>query len=79
METSRSKNRNDGMLSTLGPKKVTKIGILNVRTLYESGKIQKLETEMKKYKLDILGVSEVRWTQYVRREKNRRKSNRTPD
>jgi hypothetical protein len=52
------------MLLTLGPKKVTKIGIWNVRTLYESGKIQQLETEMNNYKLVILGVSEVCWNQF---------------
>jgi hypothetical protein len=46
MEIPRSENRTVGMLSTLGPKKVTKVRIWKVRTLYESGKIQQLETEM---------------------------------
>jgi hypothetical protein len=51
-------------LSTLGLKEVTEIGIWNVRTLYEKGKIQQLESEMIDYKLDIPGVSEVRWNQF---------------
>jgi hypothetical protein len=54
----------DETLSTLGLKKVTKIGIWNVRTLYENGKIQHLEAEMNNYKWDILVVSEVCWNQF---------------
>jgi hypothetical protein len=56
METTRNKNRKDETLSTLGLKKVTKIGIWNVRTLYENGRIQQLGAEMSNYKLDIIGV-----------------------
>jgi hypothetical protein len=67
METTRSKSWTDEMLSTLGPKKVTKIGIWNVRTLYESGKIQQLETEMneeeRKTQEDLEEVSNGRGTQ----------------
>jgi hypothetical protein len=52
MEIPRSENRTVGMLSTLGPKKVTKVRIWNVKTLNESGKVQQLETELNKYKVD---------------------------
>jgi hypothetical protein len=40
METMGSNNQTDRMLLTLEQKMVTKIGIWNVRTLYESEKIQ---------------------------------------
>jgi hypothetical protein len=62
MET--SKSRTDETLSTLGLKKVTMIGIWNVRTLRENGEIQQLEEEMNNYKLGILGVIVVRWNQF---------------
>jgi hypothetical protein len=64
METTRSKSWTDETLSTVGLKKVTKIGIWNVRALYVNGKIEQLGAEMNNYKLDILGVSEVRWNQF---------------
>ena len=35
----------------------------NVRTLYQSGKLENLKREMKSLKVNILGVSEVRWTE----------------
>ena len=40
----------------------TKIGTWNVRTLYQDGRLEQLLREMKKYNLDILGISEMRWT-----------------
>jgi hypothetical protein len=39
----------------------TRIGSWNVRTLFQKGKLAQLSREMYRYKLDILGVSEVRW------------------
>ena len=45
----------------LGPKSKFKIGSWNVRTLYETGRIQQLVIEMDKYKLDVMCVSETRW------------------
>jgi hypothetical protein len=39
----------------------TRIGSWNVRTLFQEGKLAQLNTEMDRYELDILGVSEVRW------------------
>ena len=39
-----------------------KIGTWNIRTLKQGGKLEKLKTEMRKNKVSVLGVSEVRWT-----------------
>ena len=39
----------------------TRIGQWNVRTLYEPGKLAQLAAEMRRYRLEILGVSEARW------------------
>jgi hypothetical protein len=39
----------------------TSIGSWNVRTLFQKWKLAQLNREMDRYKLDILGVSEVRW------------------
>jgi hypothetical protein len=39
----------------------TRIGLWNVRTLAQSGKLKQACQEMENYKLDILGMSEVRW------------------
>ena len=39
-----------------------RIGSWNVRTLYQAGKLDNVLVEMKRMDLDILGVSEVRWT-----------------
>ena len=33
----------------------------NVRTLYQTGKLENMKREMKRMKIDILGLSEVRW------------------
>jgi len=40
----------------------TKIGTWNVRTLYSTGKLAQVLNEMKRYHVDIMGVSEMRWT-----------------
>ena len=43
--------------------KTTKlISFRNVRTMNEQGKMVQVIAEMKRYKLDILGISESRWT-----------------
>jgi hypothetical protein len=36
-------------------------GIWNVRRLYRSGTLKKVARELGKYKLDLVGVQEVRW------------------
>ena len=43
-------------------KKILKFGYWNVRTLYQTGKTSQVCCEMRKYGVDILGVSESRWT-----------------
>jgi hypothetical protein len=48
-----------------------RIGLWKVRTLNESGKLRKLIKEMEVYRLDILGLSEVKWIDFgeVRKQK----------
>ena len=48
--------------SLLGPKTKISIGTWNVRTMNEASKLAQVIREMKRYRLDILGVSECRWT-----------------
>ena len=43
-------------------KATTKIATWNVRTMHQCCKTQQVINEMKSYKLDILGISEMRWT-----------------
>ena len=50
--------------TTFGMKKDTIIGFWNVRTLYQAGKLRQLTAEAERYKVDILGVSEVRWNEF---------------
>ena len=37
----------------------------NVRSLYVCGKVQELTHELKRYRWNILGLAEVRWTGFV--------------
>ena len=46
------------------PKEALNIGCWNVRTLYTIGKSAQLAKEMRRYDIDILGISECRWTGY---------------
>jgi len=39
------------------------MGKWNVRTLYAIGKSAQISKEMQNYNLDILGISECRWTE----------------
>ena len=48
--------------SLANPKVTRKIGTWNVRTMFSIGKTAQTVREMRKYHLDILGVSECRWT-----------------
>lgn len=45
----------------LKPKTITRIAYWNVRTLYAAGTLQEVAREMKKYQVDVLGISETRW------------------
>ncbi|PIO75392.1 hypothetical protein TELCIR_02576 [Teladorsagia circumcincta] len=47
--------------SVFSPKNKTYIGTWNVRTLNRAGNLAQLLREFDNYRLDILGISEVRW------------------
>ena len=55
-------------MKLFSPKFRTWIGQWNVQTLYESGKVAQLAVEMRRYRLEILGVSEARWNQFGQTE-----------
>ncbi|VDL82776.1 unnamed protein product [Nippostrongylus brasiliensis] len=48
--------------SFFSPKNITRIGTWNIRTLHQTGRLAQLLQEFENYNLDILGISEVRWT-----------------
>ena len=48
--------------SLANPKVTRRIGTWNVRTMYATGKSAQVMREMRRYHLDILGISECRWT-----------------
>ena len=48
--------------SLLGPKTKISIGTWNVRTMNKASKLAQVIREMKRYIMDILGVSKCRWT-----------------
>lgn len=54
-------------VSLLGPKTMVRLGTWNVRTMYETSKLAQVTSEMERYRLDILGISECRWTGSGRR------------
>ena len=47
--------------SFVNAKNKTTIRNWNVRTMFETGKAGQVAREMKRYKLDVLGISECRW------------------
>lgn len=49
-------------------RKTAVIGTWNVRTLKSDGKLKQLLSEMEKFKIDILGVSETHWNKEYNRE-----------
>ena len=59
---SESRKEADGPTAdSLQPKKKTRIGTWNVRTLYQTGKLSQVVNEFDNYRLDLLGLSETRW------------------
>ncbi|XP_055997865.1 craniofacial development protein 2-like [Ostrea edulis] len=46
----------------LRPKITRRVGCWNVWTLYQTGKLAQVVREMEYYKIELLGVSEARWT-----------------
>ena len=57
-ESREEASRTTPVLST---RATTKIGIWNVQTMYETGKLHAVEREFERYGLAILGISESRW------------------
>ena len=49
-------------MEILNAKTQTRLGFWNVRTMFETGKLAQVTSEMNRYNLHILGVSESRWT-----------------
>ena len=43
-------------------KNILTVGTWNVQTLWAAGKLELLRNEMKRFRYDIVGISEVRWT-----------------
>jgi len=41
---------------------MTQTGTWNVRTLFESRKLAQVFRERKRYRLEVLGINEMRWT-----------------
>ena len=46
----------------MSAKTKTKIGFWNMRTMYETGKMAQLMAELRHYNLQLLGISESRWS-----------------
>ena len=47
-------------MEVLSAKHKTRLGFWNVRTMYDTGKLAHVTSEMRRYHIDILGVSESR-------------------
>ena len=56
------RNVNNVNSSLLNPKSNCNIGTWNVQTIYSTSKTAQIVKEMGNYQLDILGISECRWT-----------------
>ena len=52
--------------SLANPNILHRIGCWNVRTLYSVGKTAQATSEMQRYRLSILGISECRWSGFGR-------------
>ena len=57
-----SREEADLRKNLLSSKTASRIGVWNVRTMYETGEAAQVARDMDKYRLEILGLSEVRWT-----------------
>lgn len=56
------KEATDKKMEVLNTKCKTKISFWNVCTMYEVGKQAQITSEMRRYNLHVLGISESRWT-----------------
>ena len=59
---SKSREEATSMNEVLSAKCKTRIGFWNVRTMNETGKLAQVTSEMRRFNLHLLGVSECRWT-----------------
>jgi endonuclease/exonuclease/phosphatase family metal-dependent hydrolase len=61
--TRRRESRKEPELLThlLSCRKTARLGCWNVRTMWEQGRTAQVLTEMRNYRIDILGISETRW------------------
>ena len=62
--TDSGQSRKEATVMTTGAvsaKTTTLFGFWNVRTMYEQGRMAQVIAEMKRYKLAILRISEIRW------------------
>ena len=48
-------------MTIISPRTTTTIGTWNIRTMYETGRTAQAATEMRNYRLSILGISESQW------------------
>ncbi|XP_056022145.1 uncharacterized protein LOC130055022 [Ostrea edulis] len=63
MSTSQSRKEVRGQRDMLAsPKNIIRLGSWNVITMYSTGKTAQVIAEMKRYHLNIIGISECRWT-----------------
>ena len=58
--STRSPTKNTRRLKLV--KNILTVGTWNVQTLWAAGKLELLRHEMKRFRYDIIGISEVRWT-----------------
>ena len=56
------KDANILRVDMLQPKTTRRVGCWNVRTLHQTGKLAQVIKEMQSYKIELLSVSETRWT-----------------
>ena len=61
-ESQTRKEAHTSIAELLKPKHKLNIGTGNVRTMYQTGKLAQIVNECNNYKIDILGISEARWT-----------------
>ena len=52
----------DPTKSLTSPRHQVRVGAWNVQTMYETGRTAQVIREMQRYRLNILGLSEIRWT-----------------
>ena len=67
MDTGQTRKEARGLRGSLAnPKIMHRIGCWNVRTMYSIGKTAQVTSEMQRYRISILGVSECRWSGFGR-------------